>query len=897
MTTGVWTFAVNGTGVYTYSAGGGSQHVLSQGAHTLNVRAVDASGNMGEASSFSLMVDSMAPTGGTLTLAADTGSSPSDGITSNGQINVTGLEGGTTTWEYSTDSGTTWTPGTGTSFTLAQGIYAANAVQVRQTDAAGFVQVTPATYAAQINVDTSNPDAPLAVYFSDDHGTSGSDWTTTSDTGASTFYVVSASGTRATWERAQYSTDGGTTWLNPHSTWFKDTGLGSMMLSSLPTTTTTYSFRVIDEAGNASSVITRTFTPSALTTAAATAGTFPVPSVGDGSTVIGSASDDIFELNQAGINNYLSQSTAYVEGHGGNDTLRLTGAGTSLNLLNYMNNYTLNKIQGMEFIDMSTDAGAQTLIGNAQAFAALTKAAWLNNSSLLGAHYQMVIKGTNADSLVLGKGDGFDTTGFTKTGTSASAANTGAAYHDGIAYDIWTNSALRVQLLVQQGIVVTSETNTTNAAPVLADTTLTMDWVARNAAAPIGAVGTLVSALVGGITDSFAASQKGIAITGVNTTNGTLHFSTDGGANWSTVTGASSTNALLLAADGDNRLYFRPNANYTGTVSDAITIRAWDRTSGADGAYFSATPNGTSTAFSTATDTVAQQVVVPVTINAISTDSVMASSEALVVGGTAAASATVAVGINGQTVNVTSDSSGNWTYDGTKVRYIMVRKTLANTSAADGHLTIGDVSAIQVGTGTNVAMGATQTVSNANAFYFTSGGFSTAGNIHDGSTIDNTSTFAEAYGINTSALTADGDAWVQLDLGAAYALSSIVVNTRGGNTGYTERTNGANIYASAIDMSSMTRAQLNASPVVNSSLISGLVANVTSQAFTNSTPSIYGSELGATATITAQQTVSGVSTTASTNVSVFGLVSSSPSDNGYMVNTTDNLTQIGRAHV
>jgi hypothetical protein len=410
MTTGVWTFAVDGTGVYTYSADGGSQHVLSQGAHTLNVRAVDASGNMGEASSFSLMVDSMAPTGGTLTLAADTGSSPSDGITSNGQINVTGLEGGTTTWEYSTDSGTTWTPGTGTSFTLAQGIYAANAVQVRQTDAAGLVQVTPATYAAQINVDTSNPVAPLAVYFSDDHGIRSSDWTTTSDTGASTFYVVSASGTRATWERAQYSTDGGTTWLNPHSTWFKDTGLGSMMLSSLPTTTTTYSFRVIDEAGNASSVITRTFTPSALSTAAATAGTFPVPSVGDGSTVIGSASDDIFELNQAGINNYLSQSTAYVEGHGGNDTLRLTGAGTTLNLLNYMNDYTLNKIQGMEFIDMSTDGGAQTLIGNAQAFAALTKAAWLNNSSLLGAHYQMVIKGTNADTLVLGKGDGFDTT-------------------------------------------------------------------------------------------------------------------------------------------------------------------------------------------------------------------------------------------------------------------------------------------------------------------------------------------------------------------------------------------------------------------------------------------------------------------------------------------------------
>jgi hypothetical protein len=247
MTTGVWTFAVNGTGVYTYAVDGGSQHVLSQGAHTLNVRAVDASGNMGEASSFSLMVDSMAPTGGTLTLAADTGGSPSDGITSNGQINVTGLEGGTTTWEYSTDSGTTWTPGTGTSFTLAQGIYAANAVQVRQTDAAGFVQVTPATYAAQINVDTSNPAAPLAVYFSDDHGTSGSDWASTSDAGATTLYMVATSGARVSSETAQYSTNGGSTWVAFDSA-FDTNGLATVMQSALPTTTTTYSFRIVDTA-------------------------------------------------------------------------------------------------------------------------------------------------------------------------------------------------------------------------------------------------------------------------------------------------------------------------------------------------------------------------------------------------------------------------------------------------------------------------------------------------------------------------------------------------------------------------------------------------------------------------------------------------------------------------
>ena len=61
---------------------------------------------------------------------------------------------------------------------------------------------------------------------------------------------------------------------------------------------------------------------------------------------------------------------------------------------------------------------------------------------------------------------------------------------------------------------------------------------------------------------------------------------------------------------------------------------------------------------------------VPLTINTVSTDNVMASSEVLVVSGTAAGNTTVTLGINGQTVNTTSDATGNWSYDGAKVRYI-----------------------------------------------------------------------------------------------------------------------------------------------------------------------------------------------------------------------------------
>jgi cyclophilin family peptidyl-prolyl cis-trans isomerase len=56
-------------------------------------------------------------------------------------ISVSDLEAGAS-WRYSLDSGSTWTPGTGTSFAVPAGNYAANAIQVSQTDAWGHVSQT-----------------------------------------------------------------------------------------------------------------------------------------------------------------------------------------------------------------------------------------------------------------------------------------------------------------------------------------------------------------------------------------------------------------------------------------------------------------------------------------------------------------------------------------------------------------------------------------------------------------------------------------------------------------------------------------------------------------------------------------------------------------------------------
>ena len=97
-----------------------------------------------------------APAPVSLALAADTGSSPTDRITSNGVVNVTGLESGAT-WRYSINGGAvspTFTTGTGTFFTLDEGDYAVDQVQVVQS--VSGAESVPAILAA-VSVDNTAP--------------------------------------------------------------------------------------------------------------------------------------------------------------------------------------------------------------------------------------------------------------------------------------------------------------------------------------------------------------------------------------------------------------------------------------------------------------------------------------------------------------------------------------------------------------------------------------------------------------------------------------------------------------------------------------------------------------------------------------------------------------------
>ncbi len=142
-----------------------------------------------------------------------------------------------------------------------------------------------------------------------------------------------------------------------------------------------------------------------------------------------------------------------------------------------------------------------------------------------------------------------------------------------------------------------------NDAPVLADTALTLT-VAEDAGVPSGVVGAPISAFTGGISDVDTGTSKGLAITGSNATNGTWYYTRNGGTTWTAVGTVSNTSALLLADNVSTRLYFAPRANYNGASLAALTVRAWDQTSGTAGTKVSTATNGGTTAFSSATDTV-----------------------------------------------------------------------------------------------------------------------------------------------------------------------------------------------------------------------------------------------------------------------------------------------------
>lgn len=202
------TAGANGEWIFTMSPGGLG---ISADA-TIDFKAThkNAFGDVVSEDTVSIDADVTLPVAPTLALDEDTGASGSDDITSNGQVNVTGLEPDAT-WEYSVDGGTNWADGVGTAFVLTEGSYAAADIEVRQTDAAGN-QSTSGSFSGTVTVDTTVPSAPTATF--EDTGPSGPNTDGITSNGQVDITDLESG---ASW---QYTTNGGTDWVDGSGTSF-----------------------------------------------------------------------------------------------------------------------------------------------------------------------------------------------------------------------------------------------------------------------------------------------------------------------------------------------------------------------------------------------------------------------------------------------------------------------------------------------------------------------------------------------------------------------------------------------------------------------------------------------------------------------------------------------------
>jgi hypothetical protein len=152
-----------------------------------------------------------------------------------------------------------------------------------------------------------------------------------------------------------------------------------------------------------------------------------------------------------------------------------------------------------------------------------------------------------------------------------------------------------------------------NSAPVLdASKSPILNSVTKNAGPPSGAVGTLVSSLIdaanvaGGlnnVTDPDGRAKVRMVITAFDTTRFGFYYSKNNGQTWIAVTKIDTANSVLLYADASTRIFLRPKFNVTGTIANALTFKACDSESVANGSVVSSAVTGDAAGLSVASAT------------------------------------------------------------------------------------------------------------------------------------------------------------------------------------------------------------------------------------------------------------------------------------------------------
>jgi len=129
---------------------------------------------------------------------------------------------------------------------------------------------------------------------------------------------------------------------------------------------------------------------------------------------------------------------------------------------------------------------------------------------------------------------------------------------------------------------VTATVTGVNDAPTLSTDARSLNSIDEDDTATGG---TTVSAVLGsaGSTGDLEGETLGVAVTGVDDTDGTWEYSTDGGSSWQTVASASPADDSALLLANDDHLRFVPDDDISGKVGGSVTLRAWDGTSGSAG--------------------------------------------------------------------------------------------------------------------------------------------------------------------------------------------------------------------------------------------------------------------------------------------------------------------------
>ncbi len=497
-----WQYSTNGGS--TWVAGTGTSFTLTgDGPKSVVVRQTDSAGNVSSASAalgFTLDTSSTAPT---LALASDTGSSASDKTTSVGTVNVAGLESGAT-WEYSTNGGSTWTAGSGSSFALTgDGL---KSVVIRQTDVAG--NTSPASAAFAYTLDTTAAAAP-GLALASDTGSSSSDKTTSSG-------VVTVSGVEAgaTW---QYSTNGGSTWTAGSGTSFTLTGDGAKAVV----------VRQTDAAGNTSAA-SGTFDFDLDTTSAA-------PTMALASDTGSSSTDKYTSVGTVNVGGLEAGATWQYSTNGGSTWI--AGSGTS---------FTLTGAGAKSVVVRQTDAaGNVSAASGALAFTLDTAAVVPTLSLATDSGSSSSDEITNAGTVNVG--------GLEAGSTWQYSTNDGSTWTAGSGTSFALSGDGAKSVVVRQ----TDKAGNTSAASASFDYTLDT----TPGAAPTV---SLVADTGGSATDK--VTKNGTFNVGGIEVGSSWQFSTDGGASWTAGSGPSGT----VAGDGAKSVLVQ-QIDVAGNVSASST--------------------------------------------------------------------------------------------------------------------------------------------------------------------------------------------------------------------------------------------------------------------------------------------------------------------------------------